>query len=50
METDAESFCCAEADEIPEEMFQSKSTLFVILMFNHSLGCVYPTLYTSLDI
>ena len=27
METDAESFCCAEADEIHEEMFEGKLTL-----------------------
>ena len=32
METDAESSCCAEADEIHEEMFEGKLTLFVLLM------------------
>ena len=32
METDAENFCCAEADEIHEEMFEGKLTLFVLLM------------------
>ena len=35
METDAESFCCAEADEIHEEMFEGKLTLFELLM-SHS--------------
>ena len=35
METDAESFCCAEADKIHEEMFEGKLTLFVLLM-SHS--------------
>ena len=35
METDAESFWCAEADEIHEEMFEGKLTLFVLLM-SHS--------------
>ena len=36
METDAESFCCAEADEIDEEMFEEgKLTLYVLLM-SHS--------------
>ena len=32
METDAESFCCAEADEIHEEMFEGKLTLCVLLI------------------
>ena len=32
METDAESFGIAEADEIHEEMFKGKLTLFVLLM------------------
>ena len=27
METDAESFCCAEADEFYEELFEGKLTL-----------------------
>ena len=31
METDAESFCCAELDEINEEMFEGKLTLYVLL-------------------
>ena len=40
METDAESFCCAEADEFYEELFEGKLTLQVFLMSNsmpHSL-------------
>ena len=32
METNAESFCCAEADEIHEEMFEGKLTLCVLLI------------------
>ena len=35
MGTDAERFCCAEADEIHEEMFEGKLTLFVLLI-SHS--------------
>ena len=31
METDAEGFCCVEADEINEEMFEGKLTLCVLL-------------------
>ena len=34
METDAESFCCAEADEFYEELFEVKLTLCVFLMSN----------------
>ena len=36
METDAESFCCAEADEIHKDMFEGKLTLYVVLM-SHSM-------------
>ena len=32
METDAESFCCAEADEFHKEMFKGKLTLIVLLI------------------
>ena len=32
METDAESFCCAEADETHEEMFEGKLALCVLLI------------------
>ena len=35
MKTDAESFCCAEADEIHKEMFGGKSILCVLLI-SHS--------------
>ena len=37
METDAESFCCAEADEIHEEIFEGKLTLFVLLMLHSTM-------------
>ena len=40
METDAESFCCAEADEIHEEMFEGRLTLCVFLIsytMSHSI-------------
>ena len=32
METDPESFCRAEADEIHEEMFEGKLTLCMLLI------------------
>ena len=35
METNAESFCCAEADEIHEQMFGGKLILCVLLI-SHS--------------
>ena len=35
MKTDAESVCCAEADETHKEMSQGKSTLCVLLI-SHS--------------
>ena len=46
METDAESFCCAEADEIHEGMFEGKLTLFVLLTSHstmpHSIKIYIP--------
>ena len=38
METDAESFCCAEADEFYEELFEGKLTLCVF--FNVKLNAI----------
>ena len=40
MEIDAEIFCCAEADEIHEEMFEGKLTLCVLLI---NFFCVLHT-------
>ena len=36
METDAKSFCCAEADEIHKKMFEGKLTLCMLLL-SHSM-------------
>ena len=38
METNAESFCCAEADEIHEEMFEGKLTLCVLLISHSTMS------------
>ena len=38
METDAERFCCAEADEIHEEMFEGKLTLCVLLISHSTMS------------
>ena len=37
MEIDAEIFCCAEADEIHEEMFEGKLTLCVLLILHSTM-------------
>ena len=41
METDAESFCCAEADEIYEEMFEGMLLMSHSTM-SHSLKIYIP--------
>ena len=38
METDVESFSCAEADEIHKEMLEGKLTLFVLLMSHWTMS------------
>ena len=38
METDAERFCCAEADEIHEEMFEGKLILCVLLISHSTMS------------
>ena len=38
MESDAESLYCAEADEIHEEMFESKLTLSLLLMSHSTMS------------
>ena len=48
METDAESFCCAEADEIHKEMFEGKLTLCVLLV-SHSKMPDYFKIYIPIN-